>query len=368
MNVLFVSPNFGEDADTSFAPLMATELHDRNHKIAGVQYRDESALDDFPVDTRPVNTIDTPHWAGQWLLYRRLREPIHQWITEYDPDVVVADRMALTTTVSVAERRGVPAVGVVPGLGFTRFNPWDRSRDKNPSIRRLPWSSRFQYPFIRSLFAQQRQALQKASRVVVISDFLRDVLKTTFDVKTNIVRTPVRLKNVRASEHNPRYLTMVNPRTELKGVEILFDLVDNLDEEFLIAGEFADDKYAERAKRAENVTYLGWVSDMREVYRQTRLVIVPSLVEEGGGPRVVLEGFANSIPAVGTNRGAIPEHVANAGAVVDNPYDIEQWKECIKRVLSDYNIYARRATERAEQFDADPLIRCFEQILHSVYE
>jgi glycosyltransferase involved in cell wall biosynthesis len=161
---------------------------------------------------------------------------------------------------------------------------------------------------------------------------------------------------------------MVNPRTELKGVEILFDLVDNLDEEFLIAGEFADDKYVERAKRAENVTHLGWVSDMREVYRQTRLVIVPSLVEEGGGPRVVLEGFANSIPAVGTNRGAIPEHVANAGAVVDNPYDIEQWKECVKRVLSDYNIYARRATERAEQFDADPLIRCFEQILHSVYE
>ncbi len=349
--------------------MVGTELANRGHDVSGLQYESGEVVDSFPIRRTSASEVYTPYWFGQWLFYRDWKPTIRSYLSKNAPDVVVTDRRCMVPTIAVAESLDIPAVGVVPGLGFTRFDPYDLGPDKRPSFIGAPKSVKLQYPFVKALFREHRTVLQEASRVVTISEFLRETLTKTFHCESELVRTPVRLDEVRANSVDPEYLTFVNPRSELKGADIVLALAAELpDEEFLIAGNFPGETYERRAQSMDNVTHLGWVDDMRDVYRRTKLILVPSLVEEGGGPRVVLEGFANGIPSVGTNRGAIPEHIGEAGATVSTPHDIGEWKGRISTVLQEYDEYADRASQSAGAYAVEGRITEFEQVLAEAVE
>lgn len=367
MDLLFVTPGFGADPDTSFMPLVATELVSRGHDVQGVQYEEGETPDTFPVDTLSVPNITTPWWAGRWLIYQTWKQSIQSYIAEKDPDVIVADRVCIAPTVKAAQSIDVPVISVIPGLGFTRFDPLDLGVDKTPSLGELPWSAKIQYPFVRSLFHQNKKALSEADEVVVISEFLQQTIETTFSRRPTIVRTPVPVSSIQADSHNRAFITLVNPRNELKGADV-FERIANAmpDENFQVAGTFASSDREERIRSLDNVELLGWVDDMREVYARTKLVLVPSRYEEGGGPRVVLEGFANGVPAIGTDRGAIPEHIQGAGKVVSDPDCIDEWQQKIQGVLSNREYFSAKAEKQVKSFDAERQVNQFEEVIKSL--
>lgn len=370
MKLLFVTSHFGSKETIGFMPVVATELANRGHDVSGVQYEGGETIDSISVERLDTREIYTPYWIGQWLFYRDWESRIRTYLRAEGSgiDVVITDRRCTAPTIRAANALGVPAVGVIPGLGFTRFAPNNLNRDKTPTFRRLPFSARIQYPFVQSLHRQHQQGLHSADAVLVVSEFLQDRLKATYGMDSIVVRTPIAPKPVRATDHQRNTITMVNPRSRLKGAEIFLDIAEAMpDREFLVAGTFSSDNLSHRAELASNVTALGWVEDMREVYAKTALVLIPSIVEEGG-PRVIAEAFVNDIPVVGTTRGGIPEFVGNAGVVVDQPRVVDAWLKAIRKVFSNYEHYADRAGNRSALFHIDDAVAEVQRILRDIVE
>jgi len=137
------------------------------------------------------------------------------------------------------------------------------------------------------------------------------------------------------------------------------------DESFLIAGSLYDNSLEASIEKMDNVTYLGWCDDMSEVYASTKLLLMPSTYQEGGG-RVVIEAFANGIPAVGSDIGGIPDYIGDGGDTVENYTDTEAWATTISQYLSDEEYYRKKsdnARERSQLFEQERIVEKFEKIL-----
>jgi alpha-1,3-rhamnosyl/mannosyltransferase len=80
------------------------------------------------------------------------------------------------------------------------------------------------------------------------------------------------------------------------------------------------------------VTMLGYVDDdvRRQLYRDARMLVLPSLEEGFGLP--VLEAMACGVPVVVSDRGALPE-VAGAAAQPVDPEDTEAIADEMERLL-----------------------------------
>lgn len=365
MDILFVTSHFGTSETVGFMPVVATALADRNHDVRGVQYQAGETIDSIPVQRIPTRERYTPYWAGQWWFYRHWRPTMRSYLQDEGSqfDAVIVDKRCAVPTIQAAEHTDVSVIAVVPGLGFTRFAPRNLSRDKTPRFGSLPASAKIQYPFVRSLHRQHREGLARAEGIVVVSEFLQDRLRATYDIDSTVVRTPVVPETIRAEENNPEAVAMINPRTELKGGGIFLDVVEAMPEqEFVVAGSFALEEQARRAASLQNLTTLGWVDDMREVYSRSSVVLVPSLVEEGG-PRVIAEAFVNGVPVIGTRRGGTTEFIGSAGETIDSPDDVDEWAETIRAVIADRTTYARRASNRADLFHISEAVARLEQLL-----
>lgn len=89
------------------------------------------------------------------------------------------------------------------------------------------------------------------------------------------------------------------------------------------------------------------VADMREVYAEAKIVLVPSHWAEGWG-RVVSEAQVSGIPALASDRGGLPESVGPGGLLLDAGAGLDRWTEALTRLWDDETEYARLAALSAE--------------------
>ena len=88
---------------------------------------------------------------------------------------------------------------------------------------------------------------------------------------------------------------------------------------------------------------------MRDAYGKSKLVVVPSRVEEAFG-RVPAEAMVSGIPCVVSNRGGLPEVVGETSPVVSEIDSTEQWIEAIRTALSNHDPEAQQ--QRVTRFSA----------------
>ena len=103
---------------------------------------------------------------------------------------------------------------------------------------------------------------------------------------------------------------------------------------------------------ADRVTFAGWVSDddLDTLYRQARLLAMPSLSEGFGLP--VLEAMSRGTPVVCSSAGSLPEIAADA-ALLHEPMDDGELAQHIQALWTDDALhaeYARRGLARARRF------------------
>jgi glycosyltransferase involved in cell wall biosynthesis len=156
-------------------------------------------------------------------------------------------------------------------------------------------------------------------------------------------------------------VTMINPH-KVKGLGTFLEIAGRMpSQRFLLVeswklGEDALAALWTRLETLPNVRFQPRVSDMREIYGQTRLLLAPSVWEEGFG-MVSVEAQSCGIPVIASARGGLPESVGDGGLLIADYRSPDAWLEAIGRVLGDDALYrslAAHALEHARSPDFVP--------------
>ncbi len=144
----------------------------------------------------------------------------------------------------------------------------------------------------------------------------------------------------------------VNP-TPIKGVEILFALAEACpDLSFLVAESWnLEPRWRALCRqRADVLGNIDWVAptrDMRTLYAQARVLLMPSLWEEAFG-RTVIEAQVSGIPVLGSTRGALPETIGAGGVLLDPHAPIAKWAAALRGMIGpDHAVLSEAARQKA---------------------
>ncbi len=153
----------------------------------------------------------------------------------------------------------------------------------------------------------------------------------------------------------------VNP-TPVKGVQRVFELAAQCrDMSFLVVESWGLEPHwralcQHRAQVLGNVQWLGPQTDMRPVYAQSRLLLMPSVWEESFG-RTVIEAQLNGLPVLASQRGALPQTVGAGGLTLDPHAPVQVWEAALRRLLNEHTAFSAAAQQHALAYVAStPLI------------
>lgn len=160
-----------------------------------------------------------------------------------------------------------------------------------------------------------------------------------------VLPPPMWDSDVQVSGHEPIFATFVNPEPE-KGAALVARLAARCpDWPFLVvegrarAGDFAAAARGAGVDPAtlSQVRVVPGGRRLREVLAVTRVVLMPSQVQEAAG-RVAAEALANGIPALVSDRGGLPEMVAGTdGVLAGDPAQeatLERWVDALRMLAS----------------------------------
>jgi glycosyltransferase involved in cell wall biosynthesis len=105
-----------------------------------------------------------------------------------------------------------------------------------------------------------------------------------------------------------------------------------------------------------NIDWRAPTDDMNAVWRRTRAVLMPSIVEETWG-RVAGEAQARGIPVIASTRGALAETVGPGGVLIDVHGPLDAWIGAVERLASDNALHRRLAAaarDHAARTQAQP--------------
>jgi len=91
--------------------------------------------------------------------------------------------------------------------------------------------------------------------------------------------------------------------------------------------------------RIPNIRWHDATQDMKEPYRQARLLLAPSQCFEAFG-RVVVEAQTNGIPAIASNIGGLAEAVGEGGILLAPDGQVELWAEAVRKLWFDETEYS----------------------------
>lgn len=211
--------------------------------------------------------------------------------------------------------------------------------------------------------AEMRQIAALDCHLVASSGFLADKVQRATGRRAEVVYPPAELYFDTPSDPEGR-VTMINPHP-VKGLDTFVEIarrlpaVNFLLQESWKLDDAALDTLHQRLAALPNVRFAHRVSDMRSVYRQTRLLIAPSRWEEGFG-MVALEAQSCGIPVIASRRGGLPEAVGDGGLLIDDYLNVDAWVQAIDSVLHNaarYRTLAAHARRHAasDSFAPDAL-------------
>ncbi len=170
----------------------------------------------------------------------------------------------------------------------------------------------------------------------VCSNFINQRLEGNSGVKSTTVYPLINNDDYITKNNTKKYVTFINPRP-VKGYNTFLNIAAAMpDVEFLVVEAWPlGENYSEVYNKLcgfSNVTFMSQLTDMREIYQQSRLLLVPSIVEDAA-PRVIREAQINGIPVIGSNRGGITEIIGQGGLILDGYQDSKQWCLAIRELL-----------------------------------
>jgi glycosyltransferase involved in cell wall biosynthesis len=201
-----------------------------------------------------------------------------------------------------------------------------------------------------------------ADAVIFDSQFLKTRYEKLCRIRNFVVHPILDFSGLAPQAKSGECISMVNPITE-KGGEIFFEIARRMKNvNFLVLEGWKNVKHE---NHPSNITVLGRASKIEELYKRTKILLVPSIIEDAF-PTVIPLAQACGIPVVGSNLGGIPEAIGENGLIVEDPYNIESWVKAINRLLLNPDLYKSisEATRKgALDYTPDKLMARVKQII-----
>lgn len=217
--------------------------------------------------------------------------------------------------------------------------------------------------------------LSEMDAVLTCSEFQRQAYLAALNLDSTALPSPINTAETVATDREPIFFTAINPSVE-KGAFFLARLAEELsvrrpDLPMLFIESRGSGGQLVRAgmaggfdlRRHENLMFASTVSVPAEIFRATRVLLVPSVCDEAFG-RVAAEALLNGVPPIVSDRGGLPEAANGGGFVLPLPSsltletrmpvnadDVNPWLELMVRLADDEEYYAA-AVSRARSAGA----------------
>ena len=218
---------------------------------------------------------------------------------------------------------------------------------------------------VRAYGYEQRAWFDHADRVLTNSPYVSRYYRERIGLNSTALPSPILWADVAGPDNARRYLTFVNPSLH-KGAALFVRLADMLgqarpDIQILIVQSGnalvrLDTLGGLDLTRYPQVVVSPPLPDARALYGSSKLLVVPSVFHEPFG-RVAAEAMINGIPALVSDRGALPETVGDGGIVLPVPAwmephgdrvpevaEVRPWFDAVTRLWDDTAEYQRAAT------------------------
>ncbi len=210
--------------------------------------------------------------------------------------------------------------------------------------------------------------LRRADRIIVASQDTANDLSALYSISPQRVRVvrwavhdrflrPVELERIKSVQTKyglpDNYVLFVGILARKKNLRTLLYTMHALhqagqDVHLVIAGRIypqsdaSDELNLISALGIEHfVHYIGEVpdEDLPALYAGAKVYVMPSLHEGFGIP--CWEAMAVGTPVIASKRGALPEVVGDAGILISDPLNVNEWVEAIQQCLEDKHLRAR---------------------------
>jgi glycosyltransferase involved in cell wall biosynthesis len=277
----------------------------------------------------PGDTERTVEGRYALTLSRDLLADLDGLIARFRPDVVCTHLERALDVVACARRRDVRAAWFLRNAECAAHPPAD---------------------------LQAARAL--GARFFASSRFLVGHLWAEHGIAATVSWPPIAVDAYRVPLVGPEgCITMINP-VAVKGVATVMGLIHRLpDRQFLIVEGWplGEQRWAALKGALAGFPHVRLeraVDDMRAIYARTRVLIVPSVWEEGFG-RVVAEAHASGIPVVASKVGGLAD--LGAGTVLIDEYtDADAWADALETVLADPARHAHLSAEALNAAETAP--------------
>lgn len=249
---------------------------------------------------------------------------VDEVIRRIQPDVIVAQCHGTVELGAAFEKHGIPIVVYLRNVEFDELGG-------DPSTLRN-------------------------CRFIANSEFTKQRYAAAFGIDS-IVIPPLIDRDKYAVDTERKFVTFINP-VEKKGVRKFLEIAQALPnipflviEGWGLTNEQLHDLNAS-LEGMTNVTFQRRTDDMRRVYSQTKILLVPSLWEEAWG-RVASEAHCSGIPVVGSRRGGLVEAIGPGGIVLDFDASTQDWSIAVDSLWTDDDLY-RAKSEAARIYAGRP--------------
>ncbi len=234
-----------------------------------------------------------------------------------------------------------------------------------------------------------RRGFDTVSAVLVPTECARRLYARRLGLDSIHISLPINATRVIATDPEPQYVTFVNPQMA-KGAAVVARIVLELSQRrpeipFLVVDSRACTDELGRMgldlSQAENLHRMPNTTDPRDFYRVSRIVLVPSLIENAA--LVAREALANGIPVLASDRGGLPETLGDAGflftlpdrlvasgsAAVPTAREAAPWIATIEKLWDDPEFEARHralALAEARRWDGGQLAERYEEFFEEL--
>lgn len=286
-------------------------------------------------------------WLKRYYEKLQWKKIIKEDIEKYKPNLIFTHMRFAPPVIDAAKENGIPVVVFIHYYAHfcpIQFEGKDPFQCDRKCYKCLPKQDLWQYPIIKKSIDWHTSALQKADLVISVSSYVKKITDKWCGIDSKIIPPFMDLDACKAEKRNPLYIYFTPPSIG-KGINIVLEIADRIkNEQFLITGRIREhtnvDIIAEIKKR-DNIKYIPWIEDKKELFSSVKLLLMPSLWPEPFG-MVAVECQGNGIPVIASNIGALPEVIGEGGIIIENYNDATCWISAIQQ-FNDVDFYSMKS-------------------------